>query len=527
MKTRSFLLSALAALMLAGCGEDAREDEIPGNVLVGKAYLSLSLQSRTSTLTRADVKTENGSAEESAVNDVTVLLFDKDEVCLDVVDFTGVKVGNSDGGTSPTAEASDAKLVPEKTAKVFVVLNSAAKWTFTKEAVVGKAWSTINTAIDAVIGDVATASKFMMASAGTPTDGALTPVTVYKPTAYTESAVKQAKDAAKADPATINVDRLSAKVQVSVKNPGFTQPAGSNFTFNGWELSVTNKSVRLYSDLVTYDNATTGAVYRRDKNYLGSEQPDVSDINTKEANMDAAFNYLKNIDNIGENIPAVAQGDKTSLYCLENTMEAKAQQLGFTTKVVVKAQYTPDGIGKDANYFSWKGKYYTLGELKAEYLKHLDNSGLKVDLPAFLIKAGIMTQAEFDEGQNKRNEIVANLSDDVTAGNLNAKTGIIGRFCAVRYYHASVCYYDVLIRHDQNITTKMALGRYGVVRNNWYNIELNSVSGPGTPWIPDPSDPDPTNPTPPDTDDDEADAYLSVQITINPWTYWTQGVDLH
>ena len=405
-----------------------------------------------------------------------------------------------------------------------MVLNSA-KWTFTKEAVVGKAWSTINTAIDAVIGDVATDSKFVMASAGTPADGALTPVTVHKPATYAAGDVQKAKDDAEAHPATINVDRLSAKVQVSVKDPGFTKPTGSNFTFNGWELSVTNKSVRLYSDLVTYDNATTGAVYRRDKNYLESEQPDIT--SNKEENMDKAFNYLKNIDDVSKDMPAVAQVDKASLYCLENTMEAKAQQLGFTTKVVVKAQYTPGSITKDANYFSWKGAYYTLAQLKAEYLKHANGSGLKVDLPAFLIKAGVMSQAEFDEGQNKRDEIVASLSDDVTAGNLNAKTGIIGRFCAVRYYHASVCYYDVLIRHDQNITTKMALGRYGVVRNNWYNIELNSVSGPGTPWIPDPSDPDPTNPTPPDTDDDEADAYLSVKITINPWTYWTQGVDLH
>lgn len=529
MKTRSFLLSALAALMLAGCGEDAREDEIPGNVLVGKAYLSLSLQSRTSTLTRVDnVKTENGSAEESAVETVTVLLFDEDEVCLDVVNVPSgdITVGNSDGGTPPTtATASEAQLVPEKTAKVFVVLNSA-KWTFTKDAVVGKAWSTINTAIDAVIGDVATNSKFVMASAGTQDNGALTPVTVHKPTAYTASAVQQAKDDAKAHPAIINVDRLSAKVQVSVKDPGFTKPTDSNFTFNGWELSVTNKSVRLYSDLVTYDNATPGAVYRRDKNYLESEQPDISSGN-KETNMDAAFNYLKNIDDVSKDMPAVAQVDKASLYCLENTMEAKAQQLGFTTKVVVKAQYTPGGITKDANYFSWKGAYYTLEQLKAEYLKHSDGTGLKVDLPIFLIKAGVMSQTEFDEGQNKRNEIVAGLSEGAAANQLNAKTGIIGRFCAVRYYHESVCYYDVLIRHDQNITTKMALGRYGVVRNNWYNIELNSVSGPGTPWIPDPSDPDPTNPTPPDTDDDEADAYLSVKITINPWTYWSQGVDLH
>ena len=182
-------------------------------------------------------------------------------------------------------------------------------------------------------------------------------------------------------------------------------------------------------------------------------------------------------------------------------------------------------MNENSSYFSWKGNYYTLDQLKTEYLKHSDGSGLKVDLPIFLKKAGIMTQEQFDGDQDTKNSVVASLSEGATATQLNAKTGIIGRFCAVRYYHESVCYYDVLIRHDQNVTEKMALGRYGVVRNNWYHLELQSVSGPGTPWIPDPSDPD--NPTPPGTDDDEADAYISVKITINPWTYWTQGVDLH
>ncbi len=50
---------------------------------------------------------------------------------------------------------------------------------------------------------------------------------------------------------------------------------------------------------------------------------------TMETNMDAAFNYLKNIDSESEEMPAVAQSKGTSLYCLENTMEAKAQQLGI------------------------------------------------------------------------------------------------------------------------------------------------------------------------------------------------------
>ncbi len=532
MKTRSFLLSTLAVFIFAGCSsEDAREGNIPGGELDGKAYLSLSLQSHTATSRAVNVEEKPGSSGESKAGTVRVLLFDEEDVCLDVVNFDGLTVGNSggeSGGTgTPEAVASDAKLVPEKTKKVFVVINpytdGSKGWNLTVDAVKGKPWSAINTAIEAVIANVATNDNFMMASAGEGAgiEGALMGVTVHKPDGYTQDKIDAAKTDAKNNPAEISVDRLSAKVEVAVKDPFSTKPDGAKFAFGGWELSVTNKSVKLYSELITYDNATTGAVYRRDKNYLSDEQPDVSNASTMETNMDAAFNYLKNIDSESEEIPAVAQSKGSSLYCLENTMEAKAQQLGFTTKVVVKATYTPSGLNENSSYFSWKGNYYTLDALKEEYTKHSDGSGLKVDLPIFLKKAKLVAESVTE--QSAINAAVAAL----TADKFTAKTGIIGRFCAVRYYHESVCYYDVLIRHDQNVTTKMALGRYGVVRNNWYHLELQSVSGPGTPWIPDPSDPDPTNPTPPGTDDDEADAYISVKITINPWTYWTQGVDLH
>lgn len=530
MKTRSFLLSTLAVFIFAGCSsEDAREGNIPGGELDGKAYLSLSLQSHTATSRAVDTKP--GSSGESTAGVVKVLLFDEDDVCLDVADFDGLTVGNSGGtgagGTTgtPEAVASAAKLVPEKTKKVFVVINPYTDgnkgWNLTADAVKGKPWSVINTAIEAAIANIATDDNFMMASAGKGAgiEGALKGVMVHKPTAYTTDAINQAKTDAQNSPEEISVDRLSAKVELAVNEHFTTKPDGAKFTFGGWELSVTNKSVKLYSELITYDNATTGAVYRRDKNYLSAEQPDITSESTMETNMDAAFNYLKNIDSESEEMPAVAQSKGTSLYCLENTMDATAQQLGFTTKVVVKATYTPDNLPLNSSYFSWKGNYYTLDELKTAY-KNTPSGGLKTDLPIFLKKAKLV--AESTE-PNTINEFITNLQ----ASGLTAKTGIIGRFCAVRYYHESVCYYDVLIRHDQNVTDKMALGRYGVVRNNWYHLDLQSVSGPGTPWIPDPSDPDPTNPTPPGTDDDEADAYLSVKITINPWTYWTQGVDLH
>ena len=553
MKAKSFLLTVLATALFTGCtSEDGKDTDYPDRSLIGKAFLSLSLQSNTGPSTRADASIDEkpGSEDESKAADVRVLLFDNNDRCLGIKTVTGGKIGNSEGSSSPTATASDAIAVPADTKKVFVVINPFTDgWDFTEEVVKGKTWNEINTAIDATIDKVATAQKFMMASAGYTrgTDksvtaiGALTGVTVHKPADYTDAEINKAKEEAKKAPAEVYVDRLTCKVTVSLKTGGVTKPANTEFEFKGWKLSVTNKSTRLYSDLVTYPNNTKGAVYRKDKNYQVSEQPDKS----KTEALRAAFDYLENIDTDSEDMPVIDNISGANAYCLENTMEAVAQQLGFTTKVVVKADYTPNGISSKGNYFSWAGKYYTLDGLKTTYANTTGTGGLKTDLPIFLYKAGVITKEVFEGNQDAKDNAVAGLSES----SFNEKTGIIGRFCAVRYYHASVCYYDILIRHDKNITQKMALGRWGVVRNNWYAIEIQNVTGPGTPWIPDPSDPGPTptdpspgpgpdpepgpdpddpyNPTPPDIDDDDNDVYLSVKITINPWTYWTQEAELH
>ena len=536
MKVKSLLLTVLAAALFTGCSDS--EGDSPDPSMIGRAFLSLSLQSTTGPSTRAtgSIEEKPGTSDESKAEEVKVLLFDEHDLCLGVVPVTGATIGNSSGDSNPTAAATEAIAVPPKTAKVFVVINPyTTGWDFTEDKVKNKTWDEINTTLtNAEIENVATNEKFMMASAGyeKATDksvtykGALTDVTtnVKIPKDYTSEEIEAAKTAAKALPAVVNVDRLASKVTVTKASAFTIAPTDAKFTFQGWELSVTNKSVRLYSDLVSYDNKTTGAVYRKDKNYEVGEQP------TTPTELRAAFDYLKNIDDTSEEIPEVTRASEASAYCLENTMEAKAQKLGFTTKVVVKAQYTPKDITENTSYFSYAGKFYTLDALKTAY-NNTTSGGLKTDLPKFLHKAKLMEDGVFNGTDEAKNNAVAEL----TAEKFTAKTGIIGRYCAVRYYHESVCYYDVLIRHDKNVEQKMALGRWGVVRNNWYSISLQSVTGPGTPWIPDPSDPDPTdptkpdpeNPTGPDIDDDENDAYLSVKITINPWTLWTQEANLH
>ena len=61
------------------------------------------------------------------------------------------------------------------------------------------------------------------------------------------------------------------------------------------------------------------------------------------------------------------------------------------------------------------------------------------------------------------------------------------------------------------------LGRYGVLRNNWYELTVGNVSGPGTPDVPTikPKEPD-----------DESYKYISVSVKILSWAKRSQNVDL-
>ena len=120
-----------------------------------------------------------------------------------------------------------------------------------------------------------------------------------------------------------------------------------------------------------------------------------------------------------------------------------------------------------------------------------------------------------------------------------------------KYYEKGVAYYNVLIKHfgdsetpwkpenhsvnnidgvyksinGKPLTTNPSpednyLGRYGVLRNNWYQIEITGIRQIGSPVPVDPStDPDPDP-------DDNVDNYLSVKIHITPWALRKQSVEL-
>ena len=127
---------------------------------------------------------------------------------------------------------------------------------------------------------------------------------------------------------------------------------------------------------------------------------------------------------------------------------------------------------------------------------------------------------------------------DFTGSGSETFSGYVVRVLGINKYSGGMAYYNIRIRHfdddetpwsgtGRNVndvdhiygyesggswslteqSTKNFLGRYGVVRNNWYQIEVDGVRSIG----------EPVPPTPGDTPDDEIENYISLKIHVLPW----------
>lgn len=241
-------------------------------------------------------------------------------------------------------------------------------------------------------------------------------------------------------------------------------------------------------------------------------------------------------------------------YCLENTQAAKFNYHAYTTQAVLKATVYPSHFKlaelKDGSYYQAAGSnptydwikiangYYTMATLgdwiKKEltlfysdgtvgalytafndYLGYLEGKNVtgveKVSIPAF---------EEGDVAADKAATVAALFTDQASA--LSTHGG--DSYGNVTYYAAGVSYYKIMIKHDDDTpegggtgTNVNELGEFGVVRNSVYDIHISGINSPGYPIVPKPD---------PETPDEESDKYLAVQITINPWTWYTQTEEL-
>lgn len=322
----------------------------------------------------------------------------------------------------------------------------------------------------------------------------------------------------------IYVERAVAKVTTSVKGTGNTLTIsapgmaydGATVTFEGWKLNLTNKTyfpVRNVSKWSTWEGYNTGTDVNRffgetanpyrvywaiDPNYTNTAVQGTTDLNVITELPEGQWNMM----------------DKDE-YSAENTTTAEQMKRARLTGVLLKAKFTLKGGTENDNLFM-------LGTSSSIFKEDQLLTFLKATLGYDLqVKSGATAQTITTAEKVK--EVFE--FKDATAMD-DTKAGDILKTCSdkIRFYKGGVMfYYTTVIKHFNNLvddgTTydeNKHLGLYGVVRNNWYDIGINSVSGPGEPEIPEIPD-EPVN---------KEHSFINAEINILSWAKRTQDVNL-
>lgn len=227
-----------------------------------------------------------------------------------------------------------------------------------------------------------------------------------------------------------------------------------------------------------------------------------------------------------------------ALYCLENTFDIKNMLQGQTTRVLLKATYTPNALASatEKTFFMignssdiWT-KDNLIKQITSKANEALNTTNtLKVELKEDLLKAGThfltIKNVSIKDGETEK----VNTPGLVTK--LNNKLGLDEtNGVGIKTYENGESYYIARIKHFGDDLTPWKegdktydsnnlnwLGRYGVLRNNWYDLTINKISGPGYPDVPE---------VKPDTTDDEDTKYINVSVKILDWAKRSQSVDL-
>lgn len=271
-------------------------------------------------------------------------------------------------------------------------------------------------------------------------------------------------------------------------------------------------------------------------------------------------------------------------YCLENTFDVKRQAYKNTTRAVVAIDlnggqpfYTVAGDRKTL---------YTEDDAKADLYKRLinnpdfqtwflDNRGGAYALDATCFES-VVWSSDTKAGRIRAKEVTL-VSSKLKAGAKTKLTEIdanilkaVNNLQQLNRFAKGIAYYAIRIKHfgddltpwnqdspnSEYITPPSEsgiddiypnddrrdanyLGRYGVLRNNWYVLQLGKILKIGHPIVPwltdsnkpddptDPDDPKDENPEDPDHPDDSLDdAFINARVNILSWAKRIQNWNL-
>lgn len=380
-------------------------------------------------------------------------------------------------------------------------------------------------------------------------------------TDVTNKIYKTESEATSHPAANIYVERLAAKVTLgnatgtSTNTVSVGSGAAKTFAYSleGWRLANVNASSYLTRQ---YDNTwndyksdatdfTTASHVDYDNNsyrFAG-----ISPIATgkgyrtywgKDANYDVAPSFTD-----GNAEPTLAGGAST--YCYENTFNVAHQNVKETTCAIVKMKITPDGYS-DGTFFTIddnKGVVYSKADVKTEigkrFLAEMGSAYVKTHYYPTVTGTITVNDVEFADAAGEVTITKMTLTDGTTPKVVSdADLTTFKPSIKVNEFKDGYAYYTILIKHfgDEltpwNPSTKTTssypgtnneenwLGRYGVLRNNWYKLDVTGVAAIGA------STPGELNVNNDDTPDDNLKRYISCKINALSWAVRKQNTIL-
>ena len=574
MKIKHYFGLAVIAAMTASCSSNedlgtAGPGTGTNEAGVGYATFSINLPTTSGTRAASDPEFKPGDDNEYKVNDATLLIFKKGEATKEG-DFTFVESAEL-GSMAPWKDPSETGVTTHAkiTAKLehvdktdgyyaLVLLNNGTgknvKVTLPEKNAKFSDWNVDTNKDKEATNEIAnTNNGFYMANAPLFNNNVTTLVAIDKNKIYPTE-----EQAAKSAATDVYVERGLAKVTLgtgttTAKSVTSATYQGDEVTISKWALDVTNKKTfpihnvdglttefpTIWSNDATTASTTNKATTQRfvDNNdktsvkrvYWGKD-PNYDNKDNDKTALNAEFNYVANAN--------VKEDPAKPLYCLENTFNLDNMMQGQTTRVVFKATYKPKSLPKNETTFYKIGKNTAIWS-EADLMQEIEAAVASV-ISGAAGKTTVTLKA-------KGNDITAAGTHYITADNITvtdvtaetiekAITAINTQLglketdkVGISTYAGGESYYIARIKHFGDDLTSWEsgqsygknnlefLGRYGVLRNNWYELTVQSVSGPGYPSVPD---------VKPNTPDDEDDNYINVSVKILDWAKRSQKVDL-
>lgn len=596
MRIKHFFGLAVLAAMTASCSSNnelVNGGNGSGENESGTSYASITIDLPTTSGTRAaNDKFDGGTASEYTVNDATLLIFKKagtSENEFEYVETASLgnlepwKKDNTDDNGITTEATITAKLEKATVGTngdyyALVILNNkdkddADKVTLPSGTTTYGEWNVAAHATETKLVD--NTKGFYMANAPEFKAADQEPTTLVP-----IKGIYRTKEEAHSQPGTtVHVERGLAKVTVGkgTGNDYFTgaKASGSKYSnddvkITNWALDVTNKSsfpVHVTAGLkdgVTSTSQTVPAYTEIWKNAAANPgtKPATSRF-VSQLSATGAFkrvywgidpNYSMGLSDVAKCKEqfTIAKADGTDanwtesskpLYCLENTFDIKNMLQGQTTRVLLKATYTPNALASetetDKTFFMIgnSSDIWTTTTLKAQIASKAKDALSLTTAPTVVLKGDLLTAGTHvltvsnvsikeGEGETATEKVDADL-----VAKLNTKLGLDEtNGVGIKTYKNGESYYIARIKHFGDDLTPWTegndtygennlnwLGRYGVLRNNWYDLTIEKISGPGYPDVPE---------VKPETPDDEDTKYINVSVKILDWAKRSQSVDL-